>query len=97
MGQQVTRISQPAEDDRNATVVAGPDSVQPYLDLSAAVFPSASYTAKYNLEVAKHPGIKADDMYGDSLNTAAWHGARNNWHGLTLTWRGSEKDWELPC
>jgi len=96
MGQQVTRISQPAEDDRNATVVAGPDTVQPYLDLSAAVFPSDSYTAKYNLEVAKYPGIKADDMYGDSLNTAAWHGARNNWHGLTLTWRGSEKDWELP-
>jgi len=97
MGQQITRISQPAEDDRNATIAAGPDEVQQnYLDLSDYIFPSASYTAKYNLEVAKHPGLKAGDMYGDSLHTAAWHGERSNWHGLTLTWRGSEKDWELP-
>jgi len=96
MGQQITRISQPTGATRNGTVAAGPDDDRTYLDLSAAVFPSASYTAKYNLEVAKYPGIKADDMYGDSLHTAAWHGERNNWHGLTLTWRGSEKDWELP-
>jgi len=95
-GQEVVRIDSPSTSPRKGTVSYATDASSTSVSLSASIFPSAQYNAKYNLVNEKRPGVKSYDVYGDSLHTTTWHGQRNNWHGLTLKWRGEQSDWELP-